>query len=155
VLAVGKCASSAGLMVTEGIGWKPSSLAGRAGEPVQKYTCNRISTSLNHTASPSYQILSLQMRHLLHYGPEPPLELDQALAVLARLVVERRVRNQHRHVYVADAVQQKAQVFGGEAVERTLGEDVQDSGADALQQHDTSGDPAPLFRALLTSIAFS
>ena len=26
------------LMVTLGMGWKPSSLAGRAGEPVQKYT---------------------------------------------------------------------------------------------------------------------
>ena len=29
---------SAYLMVTLGMGWKPSSLAGRAGEPVQKYT---------------------------------------------------------------------------------------------------------------------
>lgn len=38
VFAVGKCASSAGRIVTEGIGWKPSSDAGNAGEPVQKYT---------------------------------------------------------------------------------------------------------------------
>ncbi|KAF9415190.1 hypothetical protein HW555_007066 [Spodoptera exigua] len=38
VLAVGRCASSAGRMVTEGIGWKPSSEAGSAGDPVQKYT---------------------------------------------------------------------------------------------------------------------
>lgn len=36
VLAVGKWASSAGLMVTDGRGWKPSSEAGKAGEPVQK-----------------------------------------------------------------------------------------------------------------------
>lgn len=36
VLAVGKWASSAGRIVTDGIGWKPSSDAGRAGEPVQK-----------------------------------------------------------------------------------------------------------------------
>ena len=38
VLALGRCESSAGLMVTLGMGWKPSSLAGRAGDPVQKYT---------------------------------------------------------------------------------------------------------------------
>lgn len=36
VLAVGKCASSAGRIVTDGIGWKPSSDAGNAGDPVQK-----------------------------------------------------------------------------------------------------------------------
>lgn len=36
VLAVGKCASSAGRIVTDGIGWKPSSEAGNAGDPVQK-----------------------------------------------------------------------------------------------------------------------
>lgn len=36
VLAVGRWASSAGRMVTVGIGWKPSSEAGKAGEPVQK-----------------------------------------------------------------------------------------------------------------------
>lgn len=39
VFAVGRCESSAGLMVTDGMGWKPSSDAGKAGEPVQKYTC--------------------------------------------------------------------------------------------------------------------
>lgn len=39
VLAVGRCWSSGGLMVMEGIGWKPSSLAGRDGLEVQKYTC--------------------------------------------------------------------------------------------------------------------
>ena len=33
VLAEGRWPSSAGLMVTDGIGWKPSSEAGRAGEP--------------------------------------------------------------------------------------------------------------------------
>lgn len=38
MLAVGKCASSAGRIVTDGIGWNPSSEAGKAGEPVQKYT---------------------------------------------------------------------------------------------------------------------
>lgn len=38
VLAVGKCESSAGRMVTLGIGWNPSSDAGSAGDPVQKYT---------------------------------------------------------------------------------------------------------------------
>lgn len=37
VLAVGKCWSSGGRMVTVGMGWNPSSLAGNAGEPVQKY----------------------------------------------------------------------------------------------------------------------
>ena len=31
---VGKCKSSAGLIDTVGIGWNPSSLAGREGEPV-------------------------------------------------------------------------------------------------------------------------
>lgn len=39
VLAVGRCWSSGGRMVMEGIGWKPSSLAGRDGLDVQKYTC--------------------------------------------------------------------------------------------------------------------
>lgn len=39
VFAVGKWESSAGRMVTDGMGWKPSSDAGKAGEPVQKYTC--------------------------------------------------------------------------------------------------------------------
>jgi hypothetical protein len=39
VLAVGRCWSSGGLMVMEGMGWKPSSLAGRDGLEVQKYTC--------------------------------------------------------------------------------------------------------------------
>lgn len=38
VLAVGRWSSSAGRMVILGIGWKPSSLAGRAGLDVQKYT---------------------------------------------------------------------------------------------------------------------
>ena len=38
VFADGKCRSSAGRIVTEGIGWKPSSEAGRAGDPVQKKT---------------------------------------------------------------------------------------------------------------------
>lgn len=33
VLAEGKCPSSAGLIVTDGIGWNPSSDAGRAGDP--------------------------------------------------------------------------------------------------------------------------
>lgn len=41
VLAVGRCESSAGRMVTDGIGWNPSSEAGSAGEPVQKYTYTR------------------------------------------------------------------------------------------------------------------
>jgi hypothetical protein len=36
VLAEGRWLSSAGLMVTLGIGWKPSSLAGKAGEPKRK-----------------------------------------------------------------------------------------------------------------------
>lgn len=36
VLAVGRWSSSAGRMVILGIGWKPSSLAGRAGLDVQK-----------------------------------------------------------------------------------------------------------------------
>lgn len=36
VFAVGKWESSAGLIVTEGSGWNPSSEAGSAGEPVQK-----------------------------------------------------------------------------------------------------------------------
>lgn len=36
VLAVGRCASSAGRIVTDGIGWNPSSDAGNAGDPVQK-----------------------------------------------------------------------------------------------------------------------
>lgn len=36
VFAVGRWASSAGRIVTDGIGWKPSSEAGSAGEPVQK-----------------------------------------------------------------------------------------------------------------------
>lgn len=36
VLAVGRCSSSAGRMVMLGMGWKPSSLAGRAGLDVQK-----------------------------------------------------------------------------------------------------------------------
>lgn len=40
VLAVGRWESSAGLMVTDGNGWNPSSEAGRAGDPVQKYTFN-------------------------------------------------------------------------------------------------------------------
>jgi len=39
VLAVGRCWSSGGRMVIDGIGWKPSSLAGRDGLDVQKYTC--------------------------------------------------------------------------------------------------------------------
>ena len=38
VLAEGKCRSSAGLIVTEGMGWNPSSEAGKAGDPVQKKT---------------------------------------------------------------------------------------------------------------------
>ncbi len=33
VLADGRCPSSAGRIVTEGIGWNPSSEAGREGEP--------------------------------------------------------------------------------------------------------------------------
>lgn len=41
VFAVGRCESSAGLIVTDGIGWNPSSEAGKAGEPVQKYTCEQ------------------------------------------------------------------------------------------------------------------
>lgn len=40
VFAVGKCVSSAGRMVTDGNGWNPSSEAGKAGDPVQKYTYN-------------------------------------------------------------------------------------------------------------------
>uniref|UniRef100_A0A182P624 Uncharacterized protein n=1 Tax=Anopheles epiroticus TaxID=199890 RepID=A0A182P624_9DIPT len=36
VFAVGRCESSAGRIVTDGIGWNPSSEAGSAGEPVQK-----------------------------------------------------------------------------------------------------------------------
>ena len=39
VLAVGRCWSSGGRIVMEGMGWKPSSLAGRDGLEVQKYTC--------------------------------------------------------------------------------------------------------------------
>ena len=39
VLAVGSWWSWGGLTVTEGFGWKPSSLAGKAGLDVQKYTC--------------------------------------------------------------------------------------------------------------------
>ena len=42
VFAVGKWLSSAGLTVTLGIGWNPSSDAGRAGLEVQKYTYNKI-----------------------------------------------------------------------------------------------------------------
>ena len=38
VLAEGKWVSSAGRMVTDGMGWNPSSEAGNAGEPVQKKT---------------------------------------------------------------------------------------------------------------------
>lgn len=38
VLAVGKWSSSAGRIVMLGIGWNPSSLAGKAGLDVQKYT---------------------------------------------------------------------------------------------------------------------
>ena len=37
VFAVGSCWSFAGFTVTEGLGWKPSSLAGREGLDVQKY----------------------------------------------------------------------------------------------------------------------
>lgn len=40
VFAVGKWVSSAGRMVTDGNGWNPSSDAGKAGDPVQKYTYN-------------------------------------------------------------------------------------------------------------------
>merc|ERR1712034_42227 len=46
VLAEGRWLSSAGLMVTLGIGWNPSSLAGRAGEPVQKETRSCFSRGL-------------------------------------------------------------------------------------------------------------
>jgi len=46
VLAVGRCESSAGRMVTLGIGWKPSSEAGKAGDPVQKYTNSCLSKLL-------------------------------------------------------------------------------------------------------------
>ena len=38
VLAEGKWRSSAGRIVTEGMGWNPSSDAGKAGDPVQKNT---------------------------------------------------------------------------------------------------------------------
>ncbi len=43
VLAEGRCPSSAGRIVTEGIGWNPSSEAGREGEPnVRKIkSCSR------------------------------------------------------------------------------------------------------------------
>lgn len=37
VLAVGSWWSLAGFTVTDGIGWKPSALAGIAGDDVQKY----------------------------------------------------------------------------------------------------------------------
>ena len=40
VLAVGRWLSSGGLTVMVGIGWNPSSLAGRLGLEVQKYTCS-------------------------------------------------------------------------------------------------------------------
>ena len=42
MLAVGRCWSSGGRIVMEGMGWKPSSLAGRDGLEVQKYTCELI-----------------------------------------------------------------------------------------------------------------
>ena len=39
VFADGKCESSAGRIVTDGIGWKPSSEAGRAGDPKEFRNC--------------------------------------------------------------------------------------------------------------------
>lgn len=50
VLAVGKCVSSTGRIVTDGNGWNPSSDAGKAGEPVQKYTYFKIYISINGIA---------------------------------------------------------------------------------------------------------
>jgi hypothetical protein len=70
-LAVGKCASSAGLMVTEGIGWKPSSLAGRAGEPVQKYTKSCLSRCVIFSTMDQSHRLNLTKRSL--FSPDSSL----------------------------------------------------------------------------------
>lgn len=67
VLAVGRWSSSAGRIVMLGIGWNPSSLAGRAGLDVQKYTCNRsngrssINSYLNIALNPWIRSISIDI----------------------------------------------------------------------------------------------
>ena len=54
-----------------------------------------------HTCPEVDEVLLLERRHLLDDGPEPALEVDEAVRRLARLVVERRVADQRLHVDVA------------------------------------------------------
>lgn len=80
----------------------------------------------------THQILSLHVAHLLHDAPQPALELDQLVAALARLVVERRVRDQCTDVNVTDAVQQQPQILGGERVQGAAGQHIEDPLLDGL-----------------------
>ena len=64
VLAVGKWLSSAGRTVMEGMGWKPSSDAGRAGLDVQKYTCTNQHTS--HVTLTHTQYTTQNGTHIMH-----------------------------------------------------------------------------------------
>ena len=50
------------------------------------------------------QVLLVERTHLLNDGPQPPLEGDQPLAGLSRLVIEGSVTDQSRHVDVSDSV---------------------------------------------------
>lgn len=61
VLAVGRCVSSGGRIMTEGGGWKAASELGSAGLPVQKYTSScrssplsRRSVDQNHRLNRTY-----------------------------------------------------------------------------------------------------
>ena len=86
VLADGRWLSSAGLIVTLGIGWNPSSLAGRAGEPRGQdiFILSRIQGRHRAGTCPEVdQVLLLQRTHLLYDGPQPPLEGDETLAGLS------------------------------------------------------------------------
>lgn len=116
VFAVGKCASSAGRILTVGIGWKPSSDAGSAGDPVQKFSCDKGDQAIGkeltlNTLNNTHQVLFLETRHLLDGPPQPPFELDQLVALFVRLVIEGRVGDQGAHVDVSDTVQQQTQIL--------------------------------------------
>lgn len=91
------------------------------------------STTQNRNASTN-QILSLEMRHLVHDGPEPALEPREALGRLPALVVEAGVGDQRGHVDVADAVQQQPQVLRRQPLQRRLGQHVQHAHAHRLKK---------------------
>lgn len=79
------------------------------------------------------QVLSLDVRHFLDYGPEPALKAHEPLTILARFIVEAGVRNKSGDVDVTNPVKQQTEVLCRQVVQRAGRQHVKHSCAQLLK----------------------